>query len=160
MKLVRALAGIAVVAGVGAHSARAEPEVEHGNAVYVEGLGKGGLWGVGIDHYFHPRWRVGLVGGGGSFEDQRYLTLTPYVALDIVRGGHNAWYVDGGPQLARAWNMSPVPEWSGSSSTGIGGTVSTGYEFRSRLLVRVFFLAAFGKGGLLPWVGVDVGVTF
>jgi hypothetical protein len=69
-------------------------------------------------------------------------------------------FVDVGPQVIRVSTPSPVPEWMGTSSTGIGAQASVGYERRGPLLVRVFAMVAAGENGVAPWLGVDVGAAF
>lgn len=133
---------------------------ERAHALYVEAFGKGGLWGLGYDHRIARRVSIGAVGSGFSLEGQRYITLSPYVGLYLARHGRSAWFADVGAQLAHVWSVSPVPEWPGESSSGVGGMVSTGYEFRGRFLFRLFVHGVAGKGGALPWAGSGVGWTF
>ncbi|MBL9019190.1 MAG: hypothetical protein JNL83_33685, partial [Myxococcales bacterium] len=52
---------------------------------------------------------------------------------------------------------SPVPEWMGTSSTGVGTQLSAGFEHRSRAVLRVFVMGTIGRGGAAPWLGVDLG---
>jgi hypothetical protein len=137
--------------------ARAEPRA---NAVYLETFGKCGLWGVGFDRRVHERVRAGGVGAGGSFGDQRYIAASAYVGTDLLHWGRNAWFVDGGALFAHTWIVSPVPEWEGTSATGVAANVSSGFEYRGLVLARVFVHAALGKGGVLPWAGADIGFTF
>ena len=147
---------VVVLLVLASREARAQPS----NAVYVEALGRGGLWGVGYDHRFLDRLLGGIVAGGGSFADERYVSLSPYLGIHIARYGRSAWYADGGPQFAHVWADSTIPEWEGMSTSGVGAIFSTGYEFRSRVLFRLFVQAALGKGGVLPWAGADIGFTF
>jgi hypothetical protein len=133
---------------------------ERANGIYVEAFGKGGLWGLGYDHRLGRRISIGAVGSGQSFEGERYVSLSPYLGLYLARYGRSAWFTDVGAQIAHVWSASPVPEWSGESSTGVGGILSTGYEFRGRILVRLFVHGVFGKGGALPWAGAGFGWAF
>lgn len=133
---------------------------EHPRGVYVEAFGKGGLWGLGYDHRVASRVMFGAVGSAMSLEGQRYVSLSPYVGLYIARHGRSAWFADIGGQFAHVWTRSPVPEWEAPTSTGVGGMASTGYEFRGRLLVRVFVHGVIGKGGALPWAGTGIGWSF
>lgn len=129
-------------------------------AIYLELLGKGGLWGVGADYQITDRVRVGAVASVSRLDGETLTSVTPYAALSAYVHGHHAWYVDAGPHLAYLSMPSPVPEWHGMSSTGLGLDVSTGYEYRSRIVVRVFGMAAIGTGGVAPWFGTSLGVTF
>jgi hypothetical protein len=133
---------------------------ERANSVYLEALGKGGLWGLGGDHRLSRRISIGAVGSAWSIDGQRYISFSPYVGLYIARHGRSAWFADVGAQLAHVWSDSPVPEWSGESATGVGGTVSTGYELRGPILVRIFVHGVLGKGGALPWAGTGIGWVF
>ena len=133
---------------------------ERANSVYLEALGKGGLWGLGCDHRLSRRVSVGAVGSAWTLEGQRYISLSPYLGLYLARHGRSAWFADMGAQVAHVWSESPVPEWDGESSTGVGGTLSTGYEFRGRILFRLFAHGVLGKGGALPWVGTGIGWSF
>jgi hypothetical protein len=133
---------------------------EHAHSIYVEAFGKGGLWGVGFDHRLNGRYRVGAVGSGAKLDDERYLSLSPYIGLAILRHGRSSWFADFGAQLAHVWADSPVPEWDGDSSTGVGGIASTGYEFRGRLLFRLYVHGVIGKGGAAPWAGTGLGLAF
>ncbi len=126
-------------------------------AIYFEMLGRGGLWGIGADYQLTDRLRVGAVASMTELDHETLTSVTPYVAVSIVRHGHHAWYVDAGPHLAHLSTPSPVPEWHGMSSTGIGLDVSTGYEYRDHVVVRAFAMAAAGSGGVLPWLGVSIG---
>jgi hypothetical protein len=153
---MRRLATIALAAVLASSDASAEPV--HG--VYLEGLGKGGLWGLGYDHLMRHRLRLGIVGSGASLQGQRYVSASPYFGFNMLEDRGHALFVDAGAQVAHVWTQAPVPEWSGPSSTGIGGLASLGYEYRSAVLFRIYAHAAFGKGGLVPWAGMDLGFTF
>jgi len=126
---------------------------------YVEALGKGGLWGIGYAYHLRPWLALGAVGSYSVVDGQRLTMISPYAELYPVRRGHHGWFVDVGPQIAHLATPSPVPEWSGTSDTGLGAELSTGYEYRSRLLIRVFGMVAAGKKGVVPWLGLDLGWT-
>ncbi|NVB76782.1 MAG: hypothetical protein HOV81_00170 [Kofleriaceae bacterium] len=130
------------------------------NGLYLEALGKGGLWGLGYDRRLARRVSIGVVGSGFSSEGQRYVSLSPYLGLYLARHGRSAWFADGGAMLVRTWADSPVPEWPGETSSGAAGIISSGYEFRGRLIFRVFVHGVIGKGGALPWVGLGLGWAF
>lgn len=126
-------------------------------AIYFEMLGKGGLWGVGADYNVTERVRVGAVASMSRLDNETLSSVTPYVAASIIRHGHHAWYVDGGPHIAHLSTPSPVPEWHGMSSTGIGFDVSTGYEYRNRVVIRAYAMGCVGDGGVAPWLGMSIG---
>jgi hypothetical protein len=149
---------VAVCIALGlATPSRADPP----RGVYAELLGKGGLWGLGYDQQLSPRFSLGVVGSIFVRERQRYASFSPYVGVYILRWcAHHGWFADAGLQLAHTWATSAIPEWDGDSSTGIGATLSTGYEYRNGVIARVFAHGAAGKGGILPWAGVGFGWAF
>ena len=139
-----------------AGEARAEPR----HALYAELLGKGGLWGVGYDIALSPRFAAGAALSIYRLGDQEVHSLSPYLAWYPLRGEHHGWFLHGGPQLVRVITRSPVPEWDGDRASGVGAEVSTGWEYRRGVLVRVYGLVAAGKGGVGPWLGASVGWSF
>jgi hypothetical protein len=44
------------------------------------------------------------------------------------------------------------------SETAINGELSSGYEYRSRVLLRVYAMGAIGDR-FVPWVGASIGWT-
>jgi hypothetical protein len=153
----RVCAALAVCLFIAAWPASNASADERKHAAYVELFGKGGLWGLGYDYQLHPRLALG---GAGSFyvlDGEQVLSLSPYVALYPLGGGRHRWFIQAGPQLVRTHTPSPVPEWDGMSSTGFGAQVSSGYEYRSSVLVRVYAMGAAGEGGVSPWLGVSLG---
>jgi hypothetical protein len=147
-----------VVVGTGRGVAHAEhPKDAH--AAYVELLGKGGLWGVGYDFQFHTRVAIGATASFYILNGEEVYSFSPYLTAYVLGTGHHRWFVQGGPQLAYVYTPSPVPEWDGTSASGIGGELSSGYEFRSSVLVRVFAMGTAGQGGYAPWFGVSLGWT-
>lgn len=90
-------------------------------------------------------------------DGERVTSFSPYVAAYPVAGVHHRWFVQAGPQVVHLDVRSPVPEWHGTSSTGVGAELSTGYELRSHILLRVFVMASVGREGVSPWAGLSVG---
>lgn len=130
------------------------------NAVYAELFGKGGAWGLGYERHLTNRIAVGAVVSYAPLDGQRKLVASPYVEAALVGTGHHRWFADVGPQVIYLQTPSPVPEWTGTSSTGIGAQVATGYEYRDHVLVRAYGEAVVGKGGLAPWLGLSIGWTW
>ena len=60
----------------------------------------------------------------------------------------------------RVATRSPVPEWDGDRTTGVGAELSSGWEYRRGVLVRVYGMVAAGKGGAAPWLGSSIGWAF
>ncbi|MCE9577160.1 MAG: hypothetical protein K8W52_28690 [Deltaproteobacteria bacterium] len=142
--------------GVAIHAAAARAPSLHRHSIYLEALGKGGVWGLGYDYRLTPRLAIGAVGSYLGLDGQRLLTFAPYVSLAPI-GLRHRWFIDVGPQLVDVATPSPVPEWSGTHSTGIGGEVSSGYEYRGRVVVRVYAMAVAGGSGIAPWFGTSLG---
>ncbi len=126
-------------------------------AIFVEVLGRGGLWGLGVRRDLHRRIALGAVGSFTILDGQRVASLSPFVTAYLAGTRRHRWFAEVGPQLVHVATPSPVPEWSGASETGVGAQLATGYERRGRLVVRAFAMAAAGKAGLAPWLGVDLG---
>ena len=157
----------ALVASLAAASASADPaaEVRAASApaprvlrhsIFLEALGKGGVWGLGYDYRLTPRIAIGAVGSYVPLDGQRMLTFAPYVSVAPI-GVRHRWFIDVGPQLVDVVTPSPVPEWSGARATGIGGELSSGYEYRGRVVVRAYAMAVVGGAGIAPWFGTSIG---
>lgn len=129
------------------------------HALYLELLGKGGLWGVGYDYTLTPRFALGGTASYYVLDGEHVVSLSPYAALYPLANRRHRWFVHAGPQVVHLERPSPVPEWPGTRSTGVGAEVSTGYELRTRVLVRAFAMGTVGKNGFAPWIGGSVGFT-
>lgn len=156
MLLGRAVPAIADPATITAATAPAPRP--HRHAVYVELFGKGGLWGAGYDYLIRPRIAIGGTASYYAIDGEHVVSLSPYAAIYPI-GRRHRWFVQLGPQLVHLARPSPVPEWPGTSSTGVGAELSSGYELRSRVLFRAFAMGTVGKGGAAPWLGLSLGVT-
>jgi hypothetical protein len=160
---------IVVAGGVLVAPAAADPATAvHANAepaarptrrhvVYLEAFGKGGLWGLGYGYQLSPRFAVGAVASYSVIDGQHLMSFTPYLQAWPIGTRRHRWFVDVGPQVVHLRTPSPVPEWSGSSSTGVGAELSTGYEYHGRIVIRGFVMVVAGQGGAMPWVGADLG---
>ena len=128
------------------------------HTIYVEALGRaGGVAGLGYGYQITRRLGVGVVGSVSLLDGQRLYSLSPFATVYPVGGARHRWFVEVGPHLARLVTPSPVPEWSGTSSNGIGAQLTTGYEYRRGVLVRAFGMVELGRGGVAPWFGLDLG---
>lgn len=132
------------------------PAREAKHAFYVEALGKGGLWGVGYDYQLTHRFAAGAVASYYVLGGDQYLTFSPYVVAYPVRGEHHGWFVHAGPQVVHRATPSPVPEWNGMSTTSVSAELSSGYEYRRGVLVRIYAMGAIGDR-FVPGVGVSLG---
>lgn len=148
----RAVLAIACLAA----PARADDGKPH--AIYAELFGKGGLWGLGYEHALSPRLALGGVASYYVLGGDHYATFSPYLAAYPIAGVHHRWFVHAGPQVVYRKTPSPVPEWDGMSETGFSGELSTGYEYRNHVLVRVYAMAAAGDR-FVPWLGASFGWT-
>ena len=131
---------------------------ERRHDVTIEALGKGGLWGLGYDYHFRHRFAVGSVGSYYQLSGDRYLTFSPYVMAYPVRGERFGWFAQLGPQLIHHSTPSPVPEWQGMSTTTFAGQLSSGIEFRDRIIVRAYAMMSVGEH-VVPWIGASIGWT-
>jgi hypothetical protein len=129
------------------------------HAFYVELLGKGGLWGAGYDWQFHRHMAVGATVSFVQRDGERTISASPYLALYPLGTPRHRWFAHVGPTFVELDRMSPVPEWGGTSDFGVGAEISSGYEFRSRVIVRAYGMATIGENGIAPWLGVSVGFT-
>jgi hypothetical protein len=130
------------------------------HALYGELFGTGGLYALGYDYRWRPRLGVGVTVSAYKFDGERVLSLSPYVAVYPLVRGHHSLFAQTGPKLIDRKLDSPVPLWDGVHSTSVGAQLSTGYEYRNRILVRAFVMAVAGKGGVAPWGGASLGFTF
>ena len=130
------------------------------HSLYLEIFGKGGLYGVGYDYRWKRLVGVGVVASAYQIGSERTLSLSPYLSLYPLRRGHHSWFAQAGPRLVTSKVNSPVPGWEGDRSTSMGAQLSSGYEYENRILMRAFVMAVAGQGGVSPWAGVSVGVSF
>lgn len=134
-----------------------EPPREH--LVYVEALGKGGLYGIGYERTLTSRLALGAAGSFAVIRDQQLLTLSPYVHATVVRGRRDALFAEVGATFVHSRIPSPVSDWDGMTDSGGGGFASLGWERAGRrLVVRAAASAVVGEGGIAPWLGVAIGV--
>jgi hypothetical protein len=134
-------------------SSASTPERHH--AIYVDLLGKGGLWGVGYDYRTH-RLALGATVSYYSYDGDRITTIAPYLAAYPLSRGHHSAFVQAGPELVRRFTPSPVPEWMGLAQTHWNAEASVGYEYRARLLVRAYVMVQKGDH-VVPWLGASLG---
>ena len=137
-------------------AARTAPAERPRHAIYVELLGKGGLWGVGYDYQVKPWLAVGAAASYYQITGDRYMTLSPYAAIYPVGHGNKRWFVQVGPQMVRHKTPSPVPEWMGMTTNGFAGELSSGFEYRNHVLVRAYAMVSIGEH-VVPWMGVSIG---
>jgi hypothetical protein len=136
----------------GTAPAAAEPK----HTLYVEALGKGGLWGAGYDYQLSKRFAAGAVGSFYMLGGDQFLTFSPYIAAYPAIHGAHRWFVQLGPQIVHRSTPSPVKEWDGMSTTGVAGELSSGYEYRRGVLVRVYAMASYGVH-FAPGIGISLG---
>ncbi len=160
----RSLRSSAALAGLAAAGAAADPgpsaRTAAPHAAYFEVLGKGGLYGLGYDWAFADRLAVGGVTSFMILDDERVLTLAPYLNAYPLAGRRSALLVQVGPEFVHVGVPSRVAGFSGTSSTGIGGQLSLGYEYRSAFLFRFLLTGIVGRGGVRAWLGFGLGGAF
>ncbi len=145
-----------MVAGVLARPAFAEPPPRR-HAAYVELLGKGSLWGAGYD-YQVSRWLAfGAVASFFVVRGEQIVSFSPYLGGYPLGHGRHRLFAQTGPLVVHKETPSPVPEWPGTSDTGVAAELSLGYEYRGPILLRGYGMLSAGKGGVYPWLGLSVG---
>ncbi len=147
--------GIIVVLVLGV-AAPAHADDKH--LLYVELLGKGGLYGVGYEYAVAP-W-LGF-GGAASFaviRDEQLFTASPYLHFTALAGEHHALFGEIGGILAHSRVPSPVMNWDGISDTGSGGYLALGWEYHRRhVVLRTSGAVVAGEGGVGPMIGIAIG---
>lgn len=160
---MRGLIAVAVIVALSTLShaddgirATAEPPSRH--LVYVELLGKGGLYGVGYEYAIAPWLGVGGAASYSALRDQQVYTLSPYLHITALAGRRHALFSEVGAILAHTRVPSPVMGWDGYSDTGSGGFLAVGWEYRRRhVVVRTSGAVVAGEGGLGPMLGFAIG---
>jgi hypothetical protein len=135
----------------------ATDRLDRPHALYVEILGKGGVYTVGYDYALTDSFGVG---GGASYlfiDGEHLLTLAPYVNVYPIAGGWGAFVVQTGLLFVHVAVPSTVRGFSGTSSTGLAGQVSAGYELRGAILFRFLLTGTVGSAGFRPWAGIGLG---
>lgn len=127
------------------------------HAIYVEGFGKGGLFGLGYDYHVHPRVSFGGVVSYYGLRGEHVFAAAPYVGVNLVGVRRHRLFAHFGPLLVHLYTPSPVIEWAGRSESGVAVELTAGYEYRNRVLFRVALMGTAGKGGVAPWAGVSLG---
>ncbi len=143
-----------------AEVAAAAPPAPSRHLVYAEVMGKGGLYGLGYELRLTDRLAAGLVGAAYPVGDRTVLTAAPYLHARLLGSERHAWFAQLGPQLIHQRVRSPVPEWPGERDTSLGAQVSSGWERRGPVTVRLSLSAMLGRGGIAPWAGAAVGWSF
>lgn len=162
MRLAFALALLATLAGTaradeGSLRARADRDAAPG-LVYVEALGKAGLYGVGYERAITPRLALGGVASYVRLHGQHVATAAPYLHATLLRGRRHALFGELGLVLAHSRIVSPVDGWDGMAETGSGGVAALGWERRGRrVVVRAQGSVLAGEGGATPWLGLALG---
>lgn len=138
-----------------AHAAIAD---ESRHLVYVEALGKGGLYGVGYEYAMTHRLAVGGAGSFSVISDQQVLTLAPYLHASMLEGTRHSMFGEVGAILAHSHVPSPVMAWDGASNTGTGGFASLGWQYsRGHFVLRGSGSIVVGQGGVGPMIGLALG---
>ncbi len=159
---MRAVLAVLIVSSVahaddGIRAAAPAPETSR-HLVYVEALGKGGLYGVGYERALLPWLAVGGAGSWSAVRGQHVTTLAPYAHATVVGHGHHALFGELGAIVARSSIASPVMDWDGLTTWGGGGFATLGYEHASRhVVLRASAGVAIGRGGAQPMVGFSIG---
>jgi hypothetical protein len=162
-RVLLAIALLVTTTSVSAEPESADPDLHVASdtthhAIYVDVLGKAGLWGFGYDWQFWRRFAIGAAASYYSFDGDHITTIAPYVAAYPLERGHHHGFLQIGPRLSRRTTPSPVPEWSGMTTTRIGAELCAGYEYRNGVLLRAYAMVSQGDH-LVPWLGASIGWT-
>lgn len=134
-----------------------EPEAEAPNTVYVEILGKAGVYGIGYERQITERLSLGAAASYAVVRDQQIATVAPYVHARLL-GRTNQLFTEVGAVFVHTRIPSPVPEWDGMNDSGGGGFASLGWQHSwKRVLVRASGSLLVGEGRATPWLGVAIG---
>jgi hypothetical protein len=155
---------LTVASAAGANAAsQAEPlsiEASPRNVVYLELLGKGGVWGLGYERLLGNAVATGAALSFSVAGSETVISASPYLGVYPFAEGRHRWFLHAGPQAVHSRTRSNVPEWPGTSSTRFGAQLSTGYERRGPLVFRAYGMLVAGDGGLAPWTGLSLGWGF
>jgi hypothetical protein len=136
--------------------AAAEPPSKH--LVYVELLGKGGLYSVGYEYAIAPWLGFGGAASYSDIRDEQVFTASPYLHFNALQSTHHALFSEVGAILAHSRVPSPVMNWNGVSDTGSGGFLSVGWQYQRRhVVLRTSAAIVAGEGGVAPMVGFAIG---
>lgn len=127
--------------------------------VYVEALGKGGAYGVGVERRITGRLSLGGAASWIAIRGQQIATVSPYLHATLARRGRHALFGELGAVLVHSKITSPVEGWDGMSDTGGGGIAALGWERDGkRFVLRAQGAVLAGEGGLAPWAGLAIGI--
>ena len=136
--------------------AAADPPSRH--LIYVELLGKGGLYGLGYEYTIAPWLGFGGAVSYADMRDQQLFTASPYLHFTALSGTRHALFSEVGAIFAHSRVPSPVMNWDGVSDSGGGGFLSLGWEYRRRhVVLRTSAAIVAGEGGLGPMLGFAIG---
>ena len=137
---------------------RPSTRVEQNLAFYGELLGKGIIYGVGMDYNFNKWIGLGGVFSYFSVDSLEGGVIAPYVAF--YAGGYKSTFVAHvGPQLnfgsSGGWWI-----WEGDESVMVKGQTSVGYEYRNGFLFRVMLTLFFDQNDTALLPGFTFGGAF
>ena len=132
------------------------------NAVYVELLGRGFIYGVGYDHTLF-KW----LGLGGSFSyfklgEVSTVFINPYANFYPVGGQRNSLLMQLGTSFAYFGHRHDffMPVWDQDEGFDFSASIGIGYEYRRAFLFRVMLYGLFSEEGIYPWLGFTFGGAF
>ncbi|HEY4240940.1 MAG TPA: hypothetical protein VGM88_14050 [Kofleriaceae bacterium] len=131
---------------------------DHPHAIYLDVLGRAGLYGVGYDFRFKKRFAIGAAVSYYHADGDHLTTVAPYVAVYPLLLGRHSLFVQAGATGIHRFTPSPVPEWMGYSQMNYSAEAAVGWEFRGPVLVRVYGMMSQGDH-LIPWFGASFGYS-
>jgi hypothetical protein len=149
-----ALLGLALLFGETAHA----QTIEQPNIVGAELFGRALIYSANYERYF--KGRVGVGSGiaywhfdGNTFIVPLYVSATPM-------GRTHSLYLSAGA----TFGVTNESFWGSSRnySSGKVGTLTAGYQFRSRdgFIIRPVVTLFYNRSGAIGWPGVMIGHTF
>jgi len=136
---------------------RPSTRVSQNVAIYGDLLGKGLLYGVGMDFNFNKWIGLGATVSYYSIGDLRAGVAAPYLAL-YAGGFKNAFLTQLGPVVMFGKEGS---WWIFDEGGTMGlGQVSLGYEYRDGFLFRAMMTFFFNDKEIAPWPGLTFGGAF
>jgi len=127
------------------------------NLVAVELLGRAGVYSANYERNFLPRIGVGVGGAYWGIDHSSALIVPMYISTTPIGKTHSL-YAAAGVTLG----ISKFFNFSGSYTTDTIGTVSVGYQFRSRegFVIRPTMNILYTAHDHLVWPGVMIGHYF
>lgn len=163
-RLLIPVLSIAVFGALGESRAEAETadarETARHHTVYVDLLGKHGLWGLNFERRVRGPWLIGIGGSSWTAGSRHTSTGVIYAGAVTPAWGSHSLFTHIGPLVVHEREPS-FAELPSLSRTRLGAQLSAGYQWSpGKFFLRGYTVLSVGKGGVAPWLGTSVGVSF